>query len=132
MGNNDFYKEKALGEMIAEGDIHRYRRKTIKIYKERRHLFAQTLKSELNDDISIEIPTGGFAFWIMIKRKISLVKWTNICKEMGLNIPKICLYQSKQLTAIRLGFAHLTEKEMKENVHILKLALDLINAEKLN
>src|SRR5699024_9411760 len=35
-GHTDVVKEQALGEMINEGDIHRYRRKALTLYRSRR------------------------------------------------------------------------------------------------
>jgi GntR family transcriptional regulator/MocR family aminotransferase len=114
-GNNDFFKEQALGEMISEGDIHRYRRKITKIYAEKRQFFINELKQNFKQEITYTIPNGGFAFWVEIKKDISLVKLAKNCLEKGLFIPKYCIYQDKKVQALRIGFAHLPEKEIAES-----------------
>lgn len=123
---SDIVREQALGEMIYEGDIHRYRRKALSIYKTRRDLFAKLLKEHFPTQIQFHVPKGGLAFWIEIKDPISLSKWAKKSSTLGLYIPRTCLYQNKQVTALRLGFGHLNEKEMKEAVEILKQAYLLL------
>ncbi|MBS1571645.1 MAG: PLP-dependent aminotransferase family protein [Bacteroidetes bacterium] len=123
LGNFDYYKEQALAEMITEGDIFRYTRKVLKTYQERKKMFAQLLHNYFNDTISYEIPNGGLSFWIIFNIKISLVQLSEKCNELGLYLPKNCLYQNQKHTAIRLGYAHLNEIEMKKAVQLLHLAI---------
>ncbi len=122
-GNTDFFKDQALGEMIYEGDLHRYRRKVLKVYKERRDEFARLLERYLQEEISFELPNGGLAFWVNVKKEISLVKWSNACMANGLYIPKFCLYQDQKRRALRLGFAHLNSEEMRLALQLLKAGL---------
>lgn len=116
----DLVKVQALGEMINEGDIHRYRRKAIQTYLSRRNLFASLLKEHFPTQLDFTIPKGGLAFWLEIKQPISLTTWTKKCQKLGLFIPRTCLYQNQQTTALRLGFGHMNEEEMREAVSILK------------
>lgn len=123
-GNTDVYKEQAIGEMISEGDMLRYRRKILKIYQERRKTFSELLQQYFKEEIFFQIPTGGLAFWIEFKSKISLVQLSEKCLQNGLYIPKYCLYQDRKITAIRLGFAHLSEEEMYKGLEILQGAFN--------
>lgn len=118
LGNIDLYKEQALAEIISEGDIHRYRRKVQKIYKERRNLFALLLQEAFQKEIHFHIPKGGLAFWLEFNSDISLVQWAENCQKRGLYIPKFCMYQDKKRCAMRLGFAHLNEEEMRQAISI--------------
>lgn len=123
-GHADIVKEQALGEMIYEGDIHRYRRKALNIYHSRRDNFAQLLIAHLPNQTDINIPTGGLAFWLPFKEPFSLNRLAETCREQGLFLPRICLYQNQKITALRLGFGHLNEDEMFEVVKILAESLD--------
>lgn len=123
-GNMDQIKEQALGEMINEGDIHRYRRKAVQTYLGRRNLFASLIKQYFPTQLDFTIPKGGLGFWLEVKQPISLSKWTEKCHELGLFIPRTCLYQNQHLTALRLGFGHMKEQEIKEAVKILSEAYD--------
>ncbi len=119
-GRMDIIKEQALGEMIHDGDIHRYRRKALTTYESRRNLFNQLLQTHLSELLSYNIPKGGLTFWLPLKQKISLPKWSRACEKKGLFIPRTCLYQDQEKTALQLGYAHLNTEEMEEAVKILR------------
>ncbi len=119
-GSMDLVKEQALGEMIHEGDIHRYRRKAIKVYQSRRDHFAQLITHHFSDHLRFSFPKGGLAFWFRFNKPLPLKGLADHCRQKGLFLPRICLYQNQTLTALRLGFGHLNEGEMEEAIRILK------------
>lgn len=121
-GKPNFMLEQALGEIIHQGDIHRYQRKFRKVINERKELFAGLLLKYFKNQICFDVPHSGLAFWIQFKESFSLTRLQEKAKEMGLVIPGICLYQNKELTALRLGFAHLNRPDMDQAVHILHTA----------
>lgn len=122
----DILMEQVLGEMIEEGEIHRYMRKSVKIYKERRDHLATLLQQYLFNDIEFELPSGGLAFWLNWKRPVNLMHLSKKCAKNELFIPKTLLYQNRNTTAMRIGFGNLTTIEMEKAVHILKQSLDTI------
>lgn len=128
--NSDPLKGQALSEIIHEGDIHRYRRKAILHYQQKRDTFAKCLAMVFKEAVSFQIPDGGLAFWITFHSPISLLALARKCQELGLHIPRICLYQNQRTTAMRLGFAHLQEKEIIPMLNILKKAYDTLLNEK--
>ncbi|ASW76364.1 GntR family transcriptional regulator [Chryseobacterium piperi] len=115
----DILMEQVLGEMIAEGEIHRYLKKSVKIYQERRNHFAALLEECLGDLIRFQIPSGGLAIWIEWNVPINLMQLSRNCTQNNLFIPKTLLYQNKNLTAMRLGYGHLDFDEMKNSITIL-------------
>ncbi|PKR80778.1 GntR family transcriptional regulator [Brumimicrobium salinarum] len=112
----NYVLEQALGEMISEGDFYRYLKKSMKIYTERLQFFEDLLRTHLGNEIEYEIPNNGFAFWIIFKQSISLVALSKELKKRDVFLPRICMYQNHQLTALRLGFAHWNKEEMEEVV----------------
>lgn len=115
----DILMEHVLGEMIAEGEISRYLKKSLKIYKERRDHFACLLKQHLDEYIDFKIPSGGLAFWAEWKTPVNLMKLSKKCSQNNLFIPKTLLYQDRNRTAMRLGFGNFTCNEMEKSVEIL-------------
>lgn len=111
-GTSDMVKEQALAEMIYEGHIHRYKRKVLKIYENRRDAFNELLQHYFGEAITYQIPSGGLAFWISFKHPLSLIALAKNAGKLGLHIPAICLYQNKSTCALRIGFAHLDREEM--------------------
>jgi len=53
------------------------------------------------------------------------VQLSGILKEKGLFLPRTCLFQNRNTCALRLGFGHLNEKEMKEAVTILQSGCEM-------
>jgi GntR family transcriptional regulator/MocR family aminotransferase len=115
----DILMEHVLGEMIAEGEINRYLKKSLKIYKERRNHFAALLKHHLEEFIDFKIPSGGLAFWTEWKTPVNLMQLSRNCAQNNLFIPKTLLYQNKNLTALRLGFGNFSIHEMEKAIEIL-------------
>lgn len=118
-GKPDAMMEKALGEIIHQGDIHRYQRKSKKIIAERKELFSGLLKTHFKNRTSFTVPLSGLAFWIQFKDSFSLIQLQIKAREKELFIPSICLYQNRSITALRLGFTHLNHQEMEEAIKIL-------------
>lgn len=115
----DILMEQVLGEMIAEGEIHRYLKKSLKVYQERRDHFTALLNEHLGDYIDFRKPSGGLAVWIEWKVPLNLMQLSRKCSQDNLFLPKTLLYQNRELTAMRLGYGHLTFEEMENSVRIL-------------
>ena len=126
-GKTDFMLERALGEMIHEGDILRYQRKSNKTYQVRKTSFTNLLRSYFKDTVIFQVPESGLAFWINFKATFSLLQLQTKALELGLLIPKSCIYQTKTVTALRLGFAHLNEIDMESAIKILFQAYEAVS-----
>lgn len=121
----DIMMEQALGEMIEEGEIHRYWRKSLRVYEARRNHCARTLIEQLGHALDFEVPNGGLAIWAKWKAELqlNLYQIAADCKKNGLFIPKNLLYQNSVQTGIRIGFGQMNEQEMSASINILKEAV---------
>lgn len=122
----DVIQEQMLSELIAEGEIYRLLKKNIVTYKRRRDVLCELLRSHFKDTIAFEKPTGGLAIWIQFVKEIPLVKLANESEALDVFLPKTILYQDKDICAMRFGFGHLDEEELKIVVSRLKQAYDII------
>jgi len=122
----DVLKEQVLTEWITEGEVHRLSKKNKKIYKERRDQFISILNEKLNGSITFKIPPRGLAIWVEWLDHFNLITFQKECSDKGLFLPKTILYQTKNLTATRLGFGHLEKEEMEKAISILKECLEII------
>ena len=122
----DILMERTLGEMIEEGEINRYLKKSLKVYQERRDYCSALLTENLGDDITFEKPSGGLAIWLEWNSPINLMQLSRKCAQDNLFIPKTLLYQNKGLTAMRLGFGDLNVDEMKKSMDILSHNVKLL------
>lgn len=123
----DVLMEHVLGEMIAEGEINRYLKKSLKTYQERRDYFVSLLEKNLGDYIDFQKPSGGLAVWMKWKIPVNLMLLSRNCAQNNLFIPKTLLYQNKNLTAMRLGFGNLNLNEMDKSIEILSENIKLLS-----
>jgi GntR family transcriptional regulator/MocR family aminotransferase len=121
----DTLLEEAFAVMFDNGEMERHFRKTLKIYKQRRNLFCQILKSDFAGDIELSIPEGGLAVWATFDKKIDLTKMSETALKKGLYIDNGSFYKNEvfDTNSMRMGFAALTEKEIVEALVILKTAI---------
>lgn len=122
----DVIKEQVLTDWIKEGEVHRLSKKNKKIYKERRDYFVSLLREKLEGKIKFQVPLRGLAIWVEWLDDFNLIKLQKQCAINGLFLPKTVLYQTKNLTATRLGFGHFDSSEMENAVTILRQSLDTI------
>lgn len=117
--------ELALGELIADGDIYRYLRESVQEYKKRRDVLVQDLAVHFGHVIDFDVPNGGLALWTTWPHSLNLVKFSKACSKEGLFIPPYLLYQSKDLSGIRMGFGSLNSTEISKAVEIMKSVYNL-------
>ncbi|WP_338732453.1 PLP-dependent aminotransferase family protein [Mangrovimonas cancribranchiae] len=118
----DLIQKQMLSELIAEGEIHRLIKKNSTVYKQRLDYLCDCLKKYFKTKIECQKPSGGLAIWLHFTPRISLVKLAEKAKKHDLFLPKTILYHNKNTCAIRFGFGHLNEDEIKEVVKKLQQA----------
>ncbi len=110
----DTVLEEAFAVMFDNGEMERYFRKSLKVYKERRDLFCKILQSDFSDAVKFSVPEGGLATWARFDKKINLVKLSERALKAGLSIDDGVFYRNESFDAngIRMGFASLKEDEI--------------------
>jgi GntR family transcriptional regulator/MocR family aminotransferase len=122
----DTLLEEAFAVMYNNGEMDRHFRKSLKIYKQRRNLFCEILKTDFNDVIAFKPPEGGLAVWAEFDDKVDLIKMSENTSKKGLYIDNGNFYKNESFSTngLRMGFASLGEKEMVEALGILRKVLD--------
>ena len=128
----DALLEMAFAYFIKEGSLDRHIKKAVKIYKARRDLFCDLLKSELSDYLSFEIPKGGMAIWATLNKEYSWDTVSEMAKKQKLIIPDWQRYDMAHTNhnAIRIGFASYNENEIQEFVKRFKKTMEIIKNSK--
>ncbi|HTG56655.1 MAG TPA: PLP-dependent aminotransferase family protein, partial [Niabella sp.] len=109
--NGDLLMEQVLGEMIAEGEILRHLKKAHQMYRGRRDHFCNHLNKIFHSTVDFKLPQGGLAVWLRFRSRFNLSAVAKTCKAGGLHLPATLLFQTRDLTAMRLGFASFNETE---------------------
>jgi GntR family transcriptional regulator/MocR family aminotransferase len=122
---DDSLLEEALAVLFTNGDIARHLKKSLKLYHERRDHLCQLMEEELKGIVSFRKPAGGLALWAQFRKEYTLPAVAARAAKLGLFINSGVLYNTDgaDYNALRIGFASLNEKEMKEMTNILRKAV---------
>lgn len=117
----DTMLENAIAELLHNGTIQRHLRKSLRVYKQRRDLFCDLMKDQLNGAVDFDIPDGGMAVWAKFDRQIDLSALAVSALKKDLHFSDGLVYDSslKHLNATRLGFASSSGIELENCVAIL-------------
>jgi len=118
--------EEAIANLLQNGDISRHLKKANKIYHARRDLLCSLLQEELGRQLRWTVPDGGFAVWAQYTGKTTSRAVAENARALGLSVSSGEEYYHAppaRPNAVRLGFASLNEREMKEAVSLLKKAV---------
>ena len=121
---SDLMMEQALAELLDEGEIQPHIKKAQKVYHHRRDLLSTLLTEHLSEYLAFTSPPGGLAIWTEWQKDINLMRISKACLKKDLLLPQTLLFQTGQLSAMRLGFGNLNEQELSEAVGIMKEVLD--------
>jgi GntR family transcriptional regulator/MocR family aminotransferase len=118
----DHILDNATADIINDGTIQRYLRRTLPIYEHRRDLFCSLLQQELKDKLSFRIPDGGMSVWTVFDPDIDLDSLVKRAYRKGLLLSDsdVNVYQNLGSNALRLGFASSTDEELIKSVGIIK------------
>lgn len=121
----DSLLEEAFSSLFENGEMERHFRKSLKIYRSRRDLFCEILKSNFNGVIDFKIPEGGMAVWSVFDPSISLPKLSMDAGKKGLKIADGSFYNNEVFipNGLRLGFASLNENEIEKSLELLRTVI---------
>lgn len=118
----DHILDNAMGELLNEGTVQRYLRRTSGVYHERRDFFCNQLKAQLKDAVDFTVPDGGMSVWTQFDPSINLEKLSKEALKKGLFISdgKMHCYPNFNKNALRLGFASSSFEKLEAGIEILK------------
>lgn len=122
MGNT--LTENAAAELIDSGELRRHARKVRQVYSDRRAAFAREITAVFGDDVAFRVPDGGLAFWLRFRTDMDRMEAR--AAEMGLRFASSRSFAAREgaVRGLRIGFASLTEPEMKAGVAALRRAVE--------
>ena len=117
--------EEAIAEMIEAGEVKRHTRKALKLYGERRRVFADLLTQKLAGKLSFRLPDGGLAIWVETAPDVDLARTVQAAAGLGLRFypGDAFAMDGGPVAGARLGFARLNPDELERAVERLRRAL---------
>ena len=121
----DQITEAAVAELFEDGEVQRHIRRARRIYRTRRELLADELRRRLPDVVSFELPAGGMAIWTKVDRKVNVEAWAERARGRGVVFltARSFSFDRRPRPYIRLGFAGLSENQIREAVKRMAAAL---------
>ncbi|MBK0370310.1 PLP-dependent aminotransferase family protein [Flavobacterium sp. SE-1-e] len=118
----DHILDNAMAELLNDGTIQRYLRKTLTVYQERRNHFCKLLQIELGNVVNFSIPDGGMTVWTEFDKSINLETLSQQAYNKGLYISDgiIHQYPTYNENGIRLGFASSPMDALTKSVEIIR------------
>jgi GntR family transcriptional regulator / MocR family aminotransferase len=117
--------ERAIAELMEEGEVQRHVWRTRRVYQERRDVLAHALRSRLGGVVELDVPPGGLALWARVAKSVDVDAWAARAEQGGVMFQpgRLFAFDGKRMQAARFGFARLDEKELVEAVKRLEAAL---------
>lgn len=115
----DSMKERVLTQWLENGEVHRSAKKGKQIYLIKRNNLIRLVNKYLGSEVEFTIPERGLCLWLEWKEEVNLMRLKTQCLNRGLFIPKLILYQNRNLRAMRIGFGSLTEEDMEKSLEII-------------
>lgn len=121
----DHIQDNAMADLLNDGTVQRYLRKTLAVYQQRRNFFCDLLGTALQDVVRFTPPEGGMTVWTQFPDTVDLQKLIKQAYAKGLSISdgKAHQYPGFNVKGLRLGFASSTTEELAKSVEILKRLL---------
>lgn len=121
----DHAVERAIADLLEDGEVQRHARRMRRVYQERRDVMATALSKHLNGAVDFSVPSGGIAMWVHVAPDIDVDAWVERAAERGLYVhsPRRYAFDGRVRQNLRLSFAPLNEREIREGVGRLAAAL---------
>ncbi len=121
----DSIQELAFAHYIKSGGLDRHINRVVRIYRKRRDLFCAQLREELGEYLEFEVPKGGLAVWVQLKKGVSWKTVNQMAEKNKLKIGGWDRYDAAGLNhnGIRIGFSKYNEAEIREVIYRLKRAI---------
>jgi GntR family transcriptional regulator/MocR family aminotransferase len=124
-GQGDRAMELAIAELLEDGEVQQHVWRMRRAYAARRDALVEVLRAELPGALEFTVPAGGMALWCRTAPGIDLDRWAAEARSRGVVFQpgSDFSFDGQPRPALRVGFARLAERELREGVRRLASAL---------
>jgi GntR family transcriptional regulator/MocR family aminotransferase len=118
--------ERAIAELMEDGELQRHLNRMDKIYRSRRDALCAGLAEALPGTLGVERPSGGLAVWAEVDRAIDVDVWAARALERGVSFQpgRRFSFDGSAVSGLRLGFSNYPEPELLEVARRMRSALE--------
>jgi GntR family transcriptional regulator / MocR family aminotransferase len=127
----DIVLERAVAELIEDGELQRHARRARQIYRERRDAMLELLRRDprLQSALDVRPPAGGLAFWLSASSAVDMRAWAAAAATRGVSFtPGSVHLAAGSVRAFRAGFASFSPDELAMIVDVLGSSLEEASA----
>jgi GntR family transcriptional regulator / MocR family aminotransferase len=123
--HGDQLLERAVAELIEDGELQRHVRRLRRIYQRRRDALCAALEQRLAGALTYTRPAGGMALWARAARGLDVDTWAARARDAGLvfQTGRTFTVDGRATPHVRLGFAVANERELAQAAAILSRTL---------
>lgn len=117
--------ERAMAELLEDGEIGRHLNRMHPIYRSRRDALARALSAHLGDALAFTPPAGGLALWARVREGVDVDAWARRALERGVAFQpgRKFAFDGGPVQGLRIGFSAHGEEELAEVARRLAAAL---------
>jgi len=117
--------ERAVAELLEEGEVQRHARRARRVYRARRDAMVRLLEERFGGAISLRLPAGGLALWVRT-HGVDPERWSARALAAGVRFWPGRRYAlgGERLSHVRLCYASLDEGELAEAVDRMARAME--------
>jgi GntR family transcriptional regulator/MocR family aminotransferase len=117
----DLVLERAVAELIEDGELQRHVRRLRRIYQRRRDVLCELIASRLGERLAFRRPAGGMALWTRAAAGRDGEAWQARALQAGLAFQtgRTFDFRGRPTPHLRLGFAIADEAELARAADIL-------------
>ncbi|MBI1751738.1 MAG: PLP-dependent aminotransferase family protein [Acidobacteria bacterium] len=121
----DLALERAMAELVADGEIHRHIHRVRRVYQERRDFLIRQMELRFGSRFSLTVPTGGLSLWVRTDPSFDLPAWCERCAGARLQLQpgRDFMLDRSPRPAFRLGFGSYEPAEMEDILRRMEKAL---------
>lgn len=118
--------EAAVAELLEDGEVQRHVRRVRKIYHSRRDALASALHEQLGGTVAFAVPQGGMAMWLRAAEGFDVEAWEQrgLARGVRFNAGRRFMFDERATACVRVGFAGLDERKLREAVRRMVQARD--------
>lgn len=116
--HGDTVLERAMLELLENGDMKRHIKSAVKTYKERMAFISKEICRILGDDVDYTKPVGGLAVWIGLGKKTDANTFHTLMRAKGIDIPVFTLHDGS--IGVRIGYASMDNDEITDVLNALR------------
>jgi GntR family transcriptional regulator/MocR family aminotransferase len=110
--------ERALAELMEDGELQRHFWRMRRVYQARRDHFVHDVKERLGRWLELSVPPGGMGLWAKVDRSLPVGAWLDEATSRGVLFQpgKLFTWGNRDAPYVRLGYGAHSERDLTTGV----------------